>query len=63
MNEVSSDIVEFASGTRVQQPGFGRTGTVYRYETKFRTRWVIVKWDGEQFTERCFPRQVERIDA
>lgn len=57
----ATDPAELPDGTRVVQSGYGRTGTVVRYETAYRTRWVVVHWDGAQFTDRAYPTAVEPI--
>jgi hypothetical protein len=49
---------ELAPNTRVEQTGYGRRGAVIRYETKYRTRWAVVLWDGTQYTERVYPEQI-----
>lgn len=46
---------EWPSGTQVTKTGYGYVGEVYGYETKFRTRWCVVKWRGRPYTERENP--------
>lgn len=39
-----------------------RRGEFIRYETKFRTRWAVVWWDGKPFTEREYPHAIEPLE-
>jgi hypothetical protein len=52
---------EWPRGTRVTKPGYGYVGEVSGYETKFRTRWCVVHWQGRPFTERENPSCLEVI--
>lgn len=45
-------------GTRVVHGASRRAGTFLRYETKFRTRWAVVIWDGRLYTDREYPHAI-----
>lgn len=52
---------EWPTSTRVTKAGYGYVGTVHGYETKFRTRWCVVMWQGRPYTERENPNSLELL--
>jgi hypothetical protein len=48
---------EWETGTPVTKTGYESSyrGFIVGYETKYKTRWAIVKWSHLQFTEREYP--------
>ena len=38
-----------------------RTGTLIRYETKYRVRWAVVQWDGKGFIDRACPHTLTQV--
>jgi len=47
---------ELPPNTRVTDGS--RRGVLVRYETKFRTRWAVVCWDGKSFVAREYPHRI-----
>lgn len=50
---------EHPAGTEVIRPGYSYRGRIVRYETKHRTRFVVISWNGRTGATRENPATIE----